>query len=263
VEDLELVRAACRGDASAFAAIFDRHAAQIHDLALAMLRDRIGALGVVESTFLEAGLRLPGLEEQHRLRVWLLAVTRRNAALRAGPAAGADRYPSLPLEDPERVKLVCLVWEAVADLPLRDRALIDLDLRHGLRDQDLADALGVTVSQAQDLQARLRDRIDKGLSGYLIARTAEGRCPDLTKVLADWDGRFTPESSARIARHVERCGVCNQIRFGLPSPLVLYGAALPAPFPEAARPRVLERVVLPAVPAVGPAPSSLLPQEMP
>ncbi|MEJ7764267.1 MAG: sigma-70 family RNA polymerase sigma factor [Acidimicrobiales bacterium] len=260
MDDVQLVRAACSGDLSAFSAMFDRYAAQVHDLAQAMLRDRITALEVVEATFLEAGLRIAGLQEQHRLAVWLLAVTRRNAAMRAGPSAGADRYPLLAPDDQERVRLASLVWEAVADLPLRDRALIDLDLRHGLGGQDLADTLGVTLSQAVDLQARMRDRIEKGLAGYLIARTAEGRCSELTKVLVGWDGRFIPESSARIARHVERCGVCNQIRFGLPSPFVLYAAALPAPFPAAVRPRVLERAALPRVTAADPFVGS---QEMP
>ncbi len=250
MDDAELVRATRNADASAFTAIFDRYAARVHDLALAMLRDRGAALEVVESTFLEASLRIQGLDQPHRLPVWLLAVTRRNAALRAGPVAGTDRQPSLPNDDPERVSLASLVWEAVADLPLRERTLIDLDLRQGLDGNDLADALGVTLPQAQHLQARMRDRIEKGLSGYVIAKTAEGRCPDLTKVLKGWDGRFTPKDSGRIARHVEGCKVCNQIRFGLPSPFALYAAALPAPFPAAVRPRVLERVVLP-VPAGG------------
>ncbi|MEO5678550.1 MAG: hypothetical protein ABIS47_02670, partial [Acidimicrobiales bacterium] len=253
MDDAELVRAARNGDIAAFTSIFDRHSARVHDLALAMLRDRAAALAVVEATFLEASLRLLGLEDGRRLPVWLLAVARRNAALRAGPTAGADRQPSLPGDDPERIKLAGLVWEAVADLPLRDRTLIDLDLRQGLDGQDLADALGVTLTQAQDLQARMRDRIEKGLSGYLIAQTAEGRCLELSKVLKGWDGRFTPKHSAHIARHVEGCRVCNQIRFGLPSAFTLYAAALPAPFPAAVRPRVLERLVLPLPPG-GPVP---------
>jgi DNA-directed RNA polymerase specialized sigma24 family protein len=256
VDDADLVRAIRAGDRSAFTAMFDRHAARVHDLALAMLRDRSAALEVVETTFLEAGVRVQGLEEEHRLQVWLLAITRRNGALRAGPTAGVDRQPSLPNDDPERVHLAGLVWEAVADLPLRDRTLLDLELRQGLDGHDLADALGVTLSQSQDLQARMRDRIEKGLSGYLIARTADGRCPELTKVLKGWDGRFTPKDSLRIANHVDGCKVCNQTRFTLPSPFALYAAALPAPFPAVVRPRVIERVALPVDPLSASAPAA-------
>ncbi len=248
MDDAALVRATRTGDAAAFTAIFDRYAARVHDLALAVLRDRAVALEVVEATFLEASLRLHGLAEEHRLPVWLLAVTRRNAALRAGPTAGPDRQPSLPNDDPDRVRLAGMVWEAVADLPLRDRALLDLDLRHGLVERDLADALGVTPPQAADLQARMRDRIQSGLTGFLVARTANGRCPALDKVVKGWDGRFTPRESRRIADHVERCQTCTQARFALPSPFALYAAALPAPFPAAVRARVIERVVLPVAP---------------
>ena len=248
MDDAELVRATRAGDRSAFTAIFDRHAARVHDLALAMLRDRNAALEVVESTFLEASLRLHALEEAHRLAVWLLAITRRNGALRAGATAGVDRQPSLPNDDPERVRLAGLVWEAVADLPLRDRTLIDLDLRQGLAGQDLADALGVTLPQVNELQARMRDRIEKGLAGHLVARTTDGRCAGLTKVLKGWDGRFTPKDSRRIADHVEKCTVCTQTRFSLPSPFALYASALPAPFPAMVRPRVIERAVLPVAP---------------
>ena len=245
MDDAELVRATRNGDAAAFTAIFDRHAARVHDLAMAMLRDRGAALEVVEASFLEAGLRLAGLEQEHRLAVWLLAVTRRNAALRASSAAGADRRPSLPGDDPERSHLAGLVWEAVADLPLRERTLIELDLRQGLEGEDLADALGVTVPQAQDLQGRLRDRIQRSLSGYLVARTSGGSCPGLTKVLKRWDGCFTSKDSSGIGRHLESCRACTQIRLGLPSPLALYADVLPAALPTEVRPRVLERLVLP------------------
>ncbi len=247
MNDVELVQATLRGEVHAVTVLFDRFAEQVHDLAFAMLRNRLLAAEVVEATFEETLQRLAGLQEDHRLAVWLLAVTRRNAVLRAGPTSGPDRRPILAGHDAERNRLITLVWEAVADLPMRDRTLLDLALRHGLAGQDLADALGVNPGQAHQMEVGMRNQIEAGLVGYLIDRATEGRCPALTKALKGWDGRFTPESSARIARHVERCGVCNQIRFGLPSPFVLYAAALPAPFPAAVRPRVLERAALPRV----------------
>ena len=265
MDDAELVRAARIGDTSAFPAIFDRHAGAVHDLALAMLRDRGLALEVVESTFLDASLRLHALQEVHRLRVWLLAVARRNAALRAGPTAGPDRQPALPNNDPERFHLASLVWEAVADLPLRDRTMMDLELRQGVSENDLADALGVTPEQVQDLRGRMADRIEKGLAGFLITRTANGRCPGLAKVLKRWDSRFTSRDAGRIADHLDVCTVCTQARFDLPSPFVLYAAALPPPFPDVVRDRVVDRVVVPAAPVAAPVPggSAFAPQPAP
>jgi len=228
VNDVELVQATLRGEVHAVTELFDLFAGRVHDLAFAMLRDRRLAAEVLEATFEEALQRLPGLHEDHRLAVWLLAVTRRNAVLRAGPTSGPDRRPTLDGHDAERDRLITLVWEAVADLPLRDRTLFDLALRHGLTGQDLADALGVDPAQGQQMEVGMRNQIETGLVGYLVDRATEGRCPALTKALRGWDGRFTREGSVLISDHVEMCPDCNQFRREVPSALTLY-AEVPAP----------------------------------
>lgn len=231
MDDLQLVQATLAGDGRAGTMLFDRYAAPVHDLAFATLRDRPLAAEVLQATFDEAVPRLSGLQEGHRLAVWLLAVTRRNAALRAGATAGPDRRPTLTGHDPDRDHLVILVWEAVADLPLRDRTLIDLTLRQGLQGQDLADALGLSLSQTQELELCMRNQIEAGLVGYLIDRATQGRCPALTKALRGWDGRFTREGSVLIANHAELCADCSQSRRELPSPFTLYAEAPSAPVP--------------------------------
>jgi DNA-directed RNA polymerase specialized sigma24 family protein len=245
VEDADLVIEARAGSAAAFTNIFDRHAGRVHDFALAALRDRELALEVVQATFVTASQRLHGLDDPNRLGVWLLAIARHESALRAGPVAGPDRQPNLPIEDPERAELARLVWEGVAGLPLRDRAQLDLDLRQGLDGQDLADALGVSLTQAYDLQGRMRDRTEKALSGYVIARTGVERSPALQKELKGWDGQLTPTVARRIANVVDSDRACNQLRFTLPSVFALYASALPAPFPAVVRSRVLDGLFLP------------------
>ncbi|MEO5679240.1 MAG: sigma-70 family RNA polymerase sigma factor [Acidimicrobiales bacterium] len=229
-DDATLVREAVDGSLPAFTAIYARYEERVHDLALALLRDRKAAWEVVNATFSEASERLEFLREPHRLLVWLLAITRFQAGLVAGAAAGLDRQPALPDDDPERVHLAGLVWEATADLPLRERGLLDLNLRQGLEGTDLADALGITSEEGIDLQARMAD-LEKGLAGYLIMRRSEGRCPDLPLVLRGWDGHFTEPVADGIAAHVSSCRVCEQSRSALPSPFSLYASALPAPLP--------------------------------
>lgn len=251
VDDGDLVVEARSGSAAAFANIFDRHAGRVHDFALAALRDRELALEVVDATFVTASQRLHGLDDPNRLGVWLLAIARHESALRAGPVAGPDRQPNLPTDDPERAELARLVWEGVAGFPLRDRALLDLDLRQGLDGQDLADALGVSLTQAYDLQGRMRDRLEKALSGYVIARTGIERSPALQKELKGWDGQLTPPVAKRIANVVDSDRAMNQLRFTLPSVFALYAAALPAPFPAVVRGRVLDSLYLPVPGADG------------
>jgi DNA-directed RNA polymerase specialized sigma24 family protein len=254
VDDAELVIDARAGSAGAFAAIFDRHAGRVHDFALAALRDRELALEVVDATFTSASQRLHGLVDPSRLGVWLYAIARHECALRAGASAGPDRQPSLPTDDPERADLARLVWEGVAGLPLRDRALIDLDLRHNLDGQDLADALGVSLTQAYDLQGRMRDRTEKALSGFVIARTGVERAPALAKELKGWDGQLNPAAAKKIANVVDTDRACNQLRFSLPSVFALYASALPAAFPAVVRSRVIDGLYLPLANADGTVP---------
>jgi DNA-directed RNA polymerase specialized sigma24 family protein len=251
-DDATLVREAVAGDLTAFTAIFSRYEAQVHDFALALLRDRKAAWEVVNATFAEASERLEQLQEPHRLLVWLLAIGRFEAGLVDGAAVGLDREPVLPDDDPERVHLAGLVWEAVADLPLCERALLDLHLRHGLDGGDLADALGVTPSEGDDLRQRMTG-LENGLAGFLVVRKADGRCPDLPLVLRGWDGRFTLPVAQGIAAHVAVCRVCEQSRRALPAPFTLYASARQAPLPV---PDVTAPIAAPA-PAEVPAASDL------
>lgn len=244
MNDVDLVQGALRGEVHAVTMLFDRFGGQVHDLAFAMLRSRILASEVLEATFDEALERLAGLQERQRLAVWLLAVTRRNATLRAGSTSGPDRRPALSGPDAERNRLIVLVWEAVGDLPLRDRTLVDLALRHRLSGQDLADALGVAAAQAKQMELGMRNEIEAGLVGYLIDRATEGRCPALTKALKGWDGRFTREGSVLISDHVGLCPDCNQCRRELPSPLRLYAEVPAPPVPSSVRRPGRTRLVL-------------------
>lgn len=236
MDDADLVREAGSGSIPAFTAIFNKHVAQVHDVALALMRDRKGAFEVVHTTFGEVSERLERLKEPDRLLVWLLAITRFHVARVAGDGAGLDRQPTGTDVLPERAQLAGLVWEATADLPLRERALFDLHLRQGLEGDDLADALGITPAELTELLAWTAEA-EKGLAGYLLTRQADKRCPDLPLVLRSWDGRFTPLICSHIAGHLTACRICREAGAALPSPLALYASAPQAPLPGPDGPR--------------------------
>jgi len=236
MDDAALVQEAVAGSVPAFAEIFSRHEPQIHDAALALLRDRSAAMAVTSAAFQEASERLETLTEPTRLVVWLLAITRFSAAQVAGERAGPDRQPARVTadgdDDDERAHQVGLVWEATADLPLRERALLDYHLRQGLDGTDLADALGVSDDELAELRTEMAP-LEGGLAGYLIVRGAGNRCPDLPLVLRNWDGHFSALVCTHIADHVATCRVCKETVAALPSPLGLYASAPQAPLPVA------------------------------
>ena len=270
-DDAELVRAATAGDRGAFAAIYDRYADRLHDFCWSVLRDRDEAADATQDAFLVAAERLGQLRDPERLRPWLYAVARSQALRRARARSRlAPEEDMTDLPDPatgpeqaaQRADLRELVWNAAAGLSERDRALLDLHLRHGLEGADLGEAIGVEPAHAYVLLTRLRDQVERSLGALLVARLGRADCPDLSRLLADWDGRFSPLVRKRVARHVDNCETCGAARRKLASPLALLAAVPPMPAPADLRGRVLEQFQLTSAGSrwSGPSPGAVQPQ---
>lgn len=242
--DADLVRGSLAGDRAAFAQIYDRYADRLYDFCIGMLRDRDGAADCVQDIFCLAATRMGQLRDPDRLRPWLYAIARSEALRRLRDRRRerpSDELPDRASDDvdPEtlaaRTELADLVAEAAGGLSDRDRAVFDLAFRHGLGGPDLAEALGVSHSNANTLVQRLKRTVERSLGALLIARrarSASGGCPELREMLANWDGQFTVLMRKRIARHIESCRECDGERRRLVSPAALLGAApvfIPAP----------------------------------
>jgi RNA polymerase sigma factor (sigma-70 family) len=256
-DDAELVRAATAGDRGAFAAIYDRYADRLHDFCWGLLRDRDEAADATQDAFLVAAERLGQLRDPERLRPWLYAVARSQALRRIrARSREAPEEEMTDLPDPttgpehaaEQSDLRQLVWGAAAGLSNRDRALLDLHLRHGLEGTELAQAMGIEPGHAYVLLSRLRDQVERSLGAFLVARLGRADCPELLTMLSSWDGRFSPLVRKRVARHVDGCAVCGPARRRLASPLALLAAVPPMPAPAYLRGRVLGRVQLTGAP---------------
>ena len=114
--------------------------------------------------------------------------------------------------------------------------MLDLHYRHGLDGPELADALGVSATNANTLVSRLSSTLERSLGALLLARGVRGgrtpSCPELTELLAGWDGEFSVLWRKRIARHSDHCGACLARRQSLANPRALLGSApalIPAP----------------------------------
>ncbi|MEO8290589.1 MAG: hypothetical protein ABI649_06295 [Gaiellaceae bacterium] len=149
-----------------FAALFDRHFASVYDLALRVLGRPEDAAAAVERTFARADGGL-GRQPVDGVKPWLYGLAaselpRKQAARQAGNPAFArvepDRLanPDAVLQEPG---VVDAVWAAAAGLPVDDYLLLDLQLRHGLQDADLARVLH---TDAGGIERRL-----EGLRAYL------------------------------------------------------------------------------------------------
>ena len=242
--DAELVRASAAGDRSAFAGIYDRYANRLHDFCVGMLRDRDGAADCVQDVFCIAATRLPQLQEPDKLRPWLYAIARNEALRRIRERRRETVSDQLPDEESHepgpdtlaaRTELADLIAEAAGGLSDRDRSVLELAYRHGLDGPELADALGVSQTNANTMVHRLRETIERSLGALLVSRRARNnpdRCPELATILDGWDGHFSVLMRKRIARHIESCPNCDQERRRLVSPVALLGGVpvfIPAP----------------------------------
>lgn len=244
LDDAKLAHAAASGDRIAFTAIYDRYADRLYDFCAGMLRDRDAAADCVQDVFVIAAAKLGQLEDPERLRAWLYAIARHEAlgALkRRRRERPSDELPDIASGDPDlatvaaRHELANLIDEAFGGLSDRDRTVYELAYRHGLDGQELADALGVSHTNARTLLGRVRDGIERSLGALLVCRRAKfdpAACPGLWEMLEPWDGVFTVLMRKRVARHIDDCPQCDSDRRRMVSPAALLGAvpvALPAP----------------------------------
>ena len=205
-----------RGDG--LAPVYDRYAPALHAYCRSLLGEPADADDAVLDTFIIAAAELDGLHDPGRLRPWLYAVARnecrhrlRSRALAAQPDAAnelTDETVDLAA-DAERAQLRAATGAALAGLGATDREIIELNLRHDLGGQDLADVLGVSVSQAEALVSRAQARFEASLGALLIARTGQESCPELAAMLSRWDGQLNVLLRKRITRHTEHCEQCS------------------------------------------------------
>ena len=128
----------------------------------------------MQDTYLIAAAKLDGLRDPDRLRPWLYAVAR-NECFRRLRARGLSAPLDAAVEvtsndqdlalDPEREELrATWWWTRCPGWAPGDREIIELNLRHVLDGDDLADALGISRSQAQALTSRARGAV-RGFPG--------------------------------------------------------------------------------------------------
>jgi RNA polymerase sigma factor (sigma-70 family) len=236
LDDADLVGAALAGDREAFGAIYDRYSSQVFTMCAHMLGNRDDAADATSDVFLTAAERLGQLRDPSRLRVWLLAIARRNVYRRSarrsravpvaevedmsGPLATDDDHASAGAESSD---LAQVLGDAAAGLDDGDRAVLELQLL-GLDGADLADALGVAPDAAYQASFRMKERLERSIGALLVARQGRGDCGDLDQLLRAWDGTFSVLWRKRVARHVDKCEVCDRRRKAVPA-LLLGGVA--------------------------------------
>lgn len=243
--DAALATRARAGDAEAFGALYERHAPGVYDFLARLLRDRVAAEDLTQTTFLRAFERRETLRDPARVRSWLYA-TAHNLAMnqlgRSRPTESLDQEhePVSPAAGPDEEAAVretaALVWSAAASLEPRQYAVLDLSVRRGLSSPEVAEALAVDAGHAAVLVHRAHQALAGAVRDLLVARRRE-ECPRLAELLPTVGVALTAEQRRTVDRHLRGCPTCSTLGSRLTEPTALYGALAPLPLPASLDPR--------------------------
>src|SRR5919107_5457654 len=227
---------AARGDAKAFAAVYERHHQALYRYCRSILRHDEDAQDALQSAMTRAFAALQTERRDLELRPWLFRIAHNEAVsiLRRRTTTCAldeDLGDAGALEDRvfEREALRLLRADLLG-LTERQRWALVLRELNGLAHEEIATVLGTSP-------AAVKQAIFEARSALLRCR--EGRdtaCGDIRRLLSDGDGRVL--RGRRVRAHLQTCSSCRAFREDLrrrPREL----AALAPPLPAGAAAAVL------------------------
>ena len=150
-----LVRAAQRGDSSAFGALVRLHQRRAYAVARAIVGTHEDAEDVVQETFLHAHKALPRFRPEQGFGAWLhrIAANASLDLLRRRKVRAAEPLPSriaMPFRDPaERADLRDRLEAGLALLSERQRAVIVLHDVEGFKHAEIGEMLGIPEGTAR------------------------------------------------------------------------------------------------------------------
>jgi len=237
MEDEELVALALAEPEAGFARIYDTYGGRLHDYCYGILRSADDAGDALQDTFVAALTKLPQLRDPSRLRPWLYAIARnccfKRSRKRTRERSAEDIELIMPAHEDsttttESADLQQLVWAAVGGLSDTDRSVIDLNVRHGLEGEELADALGLSPSRSYVVVHRAKSRLEASVSALLVTKAGTEACDELRQIVGTEE--FTPLMRKRVNRHLGECEACQETeRQNRPSALLALVPFIPLP----------------------------------
>lgn len=145
VEDARLVRSAQRGDASAFASLYERYARVVHGILLARV-PRVDVEDLVQDVFMSAWQRLDSLRDPAAFGGWLAMITRNRATDSCRRSVEAAALPdNLAAHDDTAARAEAVaVLDVVRSLPEAYRETLVMRLVEGLTGPEIAARTGLT-----------------------------------------------------------------------------------------------------------------------
>ena len=236
---------AARGDATAFGVLYGRHHQDVYRYCRAMLHDEETARDAMRSAIARTFAAMPAEERSVGLRSLLLRLAREETMAEHGrESAAADPEGSAAHPSPagpvggRRDAELC---RDVARLPERQRTALVLRELNGLTDDEIAEVLGCSRSEAMKTVFDARSALDPR------AGRRRALCAEAQRALSDGDGRAP--RGRRLRAHVGLCRACADFKLAASRRSVEF-AAIAQPLPATAGTALLDQL-LPAKPSSG------------
>lgn len=157
-EDLELVERFLNGDERAYESIVKKYQRMVYYLALKMVKSHDDSDEVVQKTFISVYRNLKGFQGKSALKTWIFRIAVnmsknliRDRARHQGEELNEFSGRTEPDMDEklDRQKQSKIVFDAVEDLPPRQKEVLSLRVHTGLSFPEIAEVLGCSVSAAK------------------------------------------------------------------------------------------------------------------
>ena len=238
----EALRAmSARGDAAAFAELYERHHAALYRYCRSILHHDEDARDALHTTMTNAWASLQRADREVPLRPWLFRIAHNEAITilrRRRPHDELDDVHAATgrsLEEvvEERQRLDALRAD-LADLPERQRSALLLRELCGLAHTEIGAVLAVTPAVAKQSIFEARTALHEAEAGRQMT------CAEVRVTLSDGDGRV--RRGRRIKGHLRACGECAAFQEALRARPAQLAALFP-PLPGAASVGLLARLL--------------------
>lgn len=172
IDEHALVARVAEGDVRAYRQLVDRHLTGINAFLVRLLGNRAEAEEVAQETFLRLWSKAGSFVPRAKPSTWLyrvahnLAIDRLRRRREAPSDALADEMPASgrPSLHLEQKQLAVAVQAALADLPERQRAAIELVHYQGMTTAEAAEVMDVGEHALESLLARARRKLRETLA---------------------------------------------------------------------------------------------------
>jgi RNA polymerase sigma-70 factor (ECF subfamily) len=161
----ELVRAAREGDREAFGVLVERAWARLVRLARSVVGE-LEAEDAVQEALVVAWTRLASLADPERFDAWVSRIVFRRCLRLARRQRGRVTLEGLP-EPAAQVDPAAglAVWQVLARLAPRQRAVLHLTVVEGMTDAEIAPLLAITPASVRAHRRRARESVARILQG--------------------------------------------------------------------------------------------------